>query len=331
LSPIPYVRGQVIALGALLAAAALLGGALVALCCAAFASASAALLAARYRHDLVVTGASVPPHRGRLDSIVSNDAWAALVPALLLALASLAFAFQPSGQAAVTACVAISYLSVAATAIYASSLVDWYVILPRISGQLGARPCQKADPDFPFPHSWKEVTRWWYIHRIVGTLVFRFMVGWAIAAVIGDLVGASTGAKFLGGLVMGIFATYLSATAAAVFQAGQAKAMVGQTIEVRARARRRRWPPFELVHPPELDGRQYVVDVSLEGVHLAGVRSWERDRLSSPTEFLRHPDRLDLVNLDSASVASRQFAGCEGRCSGINWYCLENPRCFEAK
>jgi hypothetical protein len=331
MSPIPYVRGQLVALGLLLVAAALLGASIVALGCATVASAAAALLAGRYRHDLAAMGASVPPHRSRLDTLVSNDAWAALAPGLLLSLSSLALGFEPSGAAAATARVAVSYLTIAATAIYVSSLVDWYVILPRISGQLGARPCRSTEPEFPFPHSWKQVTQWWYVHRIVSTAVFRFMVGWTIAAVIGDIVGVGTGAKFLGGLVMGIFASYVAAATTAVFQAAQPKVMVGQTIKVRARPRRRRLPPFDKVHPPDLKGRQYVVDVSVEGVHLARARKWEREDLLSPLRFLRNPDRLDLVNLDSASVAPRQFSGCEGRCSGINWYCLENPRCFEAK
>jgi hypothetical protein len=328
MSPLPYVRGQVVVLAILLATSAVLGASVVALSCAATASASIFALGTKYRHDLTVMGASTPPHRARLDAVVSGDAWAALAPASLLTALSFAFPVDPS--TAGTARIAVGYLTIAATAVYISSLVDWYVILPRIGGQLGARPCRDDDPGFPYPHSWKEVTRWWYIHRIVATLVFRFLVAWALAAVIGKFVGAGEGAKFLAGLVMGIFATYLSTVSAAVFEAAQPKLLVGQTVNVKARPRRQRWPPFTKIHPPDLRGRQHVVDVSLEGVHLTGAATREHNPLPSP-RFVRDADRLALANLDSAKLAPRQFSGCTGRCSGINWYCIENPRCFQAK
>jgi hypothetical protein len=28
---------------------------------------------------------------------------------------------------------------------------------------------------------------------------------------------------------------------------------------------------------------------------------------------------------------AKPFSGCKGGCSGINWYCIENPRCFAPK
>jgi len=330
MSPLPYIRAQVIVLAVLLAAAAILGASITAASCAVVTSASAFALAAKYRRDLATMGASIPSHRARLDSVVSGDAWAALAPTGLLVALSFVFPVEPSSGAADAAAAAAGYLTIAAAAIYISSLVDWYVILPRISGQLGPRPCRDPDPGFPYPHSWKEVTRWWYIHRIAATLVFRFLIAWALAAAIGEIAGVGTAAKFLGGLIMGIFATYLSTVSAAVFEAAQPKLLVGQTVNVRARPRRQRWPPFTRIHPPDLRGRQYVVDVSLEGVHLTGAAAREADPLPPP-RFVRDADRLPLANLDSSKLAQREFSGCVGRCSGINWYCVENPDCFEAK
>jgi len=65
-------------------------------------------------------------------------------------------------------------LGVTAAIILLSSLIDWYVILPRISGLLGIRPCREPDTDFPRrPQTWREVTRWWYIHRIIAALALR--------------------------------------------------------------------------------------------------------------------------------------------------------------
>jgi hypothetical protein len=317
-------------LAALSALAAVLGASVLVLSCAATALALALALEARYRHDLRATNASAPPHRAQLDAVVGGDARAALAPATLLALLSFAFSIEPTG-AAHTARTAIGDLTIAATVVYISSLVDWYVILPRISGQLGSRPCRPGSPRFPYPHTWKEVTRWWYIHRIAGALVFRVFLALALTAVIGDLVGAGSEAQVIVGLTMGMFAAYMASIPSAVLEAAQPKVILGQTVLVNARPRRQLWPPFKRIYPPDLHGRQYVVDVSLEGVHLTEADPREGAGSPSPVEFVRHPDRLPLANLDSAKLAPRAFCGCEGRCSGINWYCIENPACFEAK
>lgn len=330
MSPLPYVRAHAIVFASLLIASGILGGSLLALLCALVTSAAAALLNARYRHDVAVTGATTPLHRSRLDEVVAGDALAALAPATLLITISLVVGLSPSGAAAQTARVAIGFLTLATAAIYVSSLVDWYVILPRVSGQLGARPCRDRDPHFPFPHSWKEVTRWWYIHRVIATVAFRFLAAAAIAAVLGQFIGAGEQAKILAGLVMGVFATYVSTLGSAVFQGAQPKLLVGDTVLVRPRPHRQWWPPFTKVHPPDLRGRQYVIDVSLEGIHMTQAAAREEPTLPQP-RFVREADRLALVNHDSARLAPQPFSGCAHRCAGINWYCIKNPRCFEAK
>jgi hypothetical protein len=330
MSPLPYVRAQAVALAVLLIASGVLGASLLALLCALGSVAGAALLSLRYRHDVAVSGATIPPHRARLDDVVSGDAVAALGSATLLVVVSLAFGVSPGSDAAATARVAIGFLAIAAAAIYLSSLVDWYLILPRVSGQLGARPCRDRDPRFPFPHSWKEVTRWWYIHRIVATVAFRFLLAAAIASVLGQFIGAGEEAKIIAGLVLGVFATYFSTLSSAVFQGAQPRILVGETVIVRARPRRQWWPPFSKVYPPDLDSRQYVVDVSLEGIHMTAAAPREQLDLPDP-RFVREVDRLPLVNHDSARLSPREFSGCAHRCSGINWYCIKNPRCFEAK
>jgi hypothetical protein len=329
-SPLPYVRAQAVALAALLIASGILGASLLALLCALGAAAGATLLGLRYRHDVAVAGAAIPPHRARLDDVVASDTVAALAPATLLIVVSLAVGLGPGGDAVGTARIAVGFLAVAAAAIYLSSLVDWYVILPRVSGQLGARPCRDRDPCFPFPHSWKEVTRWWYIHRIVATLAFRFLVAAAIAAVLGEFIGAGEETKILAGLVLGIFATYVSTLSSAVFQGAQPKLLVGETAIVRPRPCRQWWAPFPMVHPPDLEDRQYVVDVSLEGIHMTAAAPREQSDLPEP-RFVREADRLPLVSHDSARLSPQEFSGCVHRCSGINWYCIENPRCFEPK
>lgn len=330
MSPLPYVRAHAVALAALLVASGILGTSLLALLCVLTSATGAALLNARYRHDVAVTGATILPHRAKLDEVVASDAIAALGPATLLIVISWVVGLSPSGDGAATARIAIGFLAIAAAAIYLSSLVDWYVILPRMSGQLGARPCRDRDPRFPFPHSWKEVTRWWYIHRIVATVAFRFLLAAAIAAVLGQFIGVGEEAKIIAGLVLGVFATYVSTLSSAVFQGAQPKLLVGETVIVEPRPRRQLWPPFTKIHPPALDDRQYVIDVSVEGIHMTAAAPREQPELPEP-RFVREADRLALVNHDSARLSSREFSGCAHRCSGINWYCIDNPRCFEPK
>ena len=331
MSPIPYVRGQVIALSLLAVAGAILGASLVALCSVAVALVLSRLFDARYRHDVSVTEADVPPHRASLDDLMRNDAWAALTPALLVALIALLVGLHPDGSALQTARAVLASLTIAAAGVYSSSLVDWYVILPRLSGQLGHRPCRSAHPGFPFPHSWKEVTRWWYIHRIIGALIFRVFVSLAAAAIVGDLIGVGVQAKIAAGLIIGLFGPYMASIPDAILQASQPKVLVGQTVLAKARPRRQLLPPFRKIEPPELHGPQYVVDVSVEGVHLTATAPRTADTPPSDEPFVGHPDRIGLANLESARAAPHHFSGCRERCSGINWYCIENPRCFEAK
>lgn len=166
-----------------------------------------------------------------------------------------------------------------------------------------------------------------------GTVVHtaRIAIGFlTLAAILGAFIGLGEGTKVLAGLILGIFATYISTLGSAVFQGAQPKLLVGDTVLVRPRPRRQWWPPFSKIHPPDLRGRQYVIDVSLEGIHL--TPAGPREEAALPEQrFVREADRLALVNHDSARLSQQGFSGCMHRCAGINWYCIENPRCFEAK
>jgi hypothetical protein len=335
MSPIPYVRGQVVVLGALIAGAGLFDGATLGMCCGLTALVWLLVLREKYRWDLVrVEATAVPPHRARLDKVVAGDALLALAPATLLATLFAADALHPlSGHDAVHG--ATAALAVAATVIWASSLFDWYLILPRISGQLGPRPCRSASevPDFFFPSTWKEVTRWWYIHRVVAAFAFRVGLSAALAVVIGEVSGLHDEARWFAGVAMLLFLSYgFSALWHGVGQAGHAKAIVGQTVGVERRpGKRRKLPPFTKLPPLAFDGRYYVVDVSIESVQLVDVDPHEADTLPEPEKFERHPRSVLLPNADAIYPTTPKFCGCKDRCSGVNWYCIENPRCFEVK
>jgi hypothetical protein len=334
MGPIPYVRGQVAVLAILIAGAGVFDAAVLGACCGSAAFAWLLLVREKYRWDLVRKRAATPPHRARLDRVVAGDALVTLLPATLCAaLFATGIAHPLTGHGAVHG--ATAALAVAATVIWASSLFDWYLILPRVSGQLGPRPCRSASEvaEFPFPSTWKEVTRWWYIHRVAAAFAFRVGLSTALAVAIGEISGLHQEARWFAGVAMLLFSSYaFSALWHGIGQAGHAKAIVGQTIRVERRpGKRRRLPPFRRLPPLQLDGRYYVVDVAIESVQIVDVEPHEAGVLPAPEKFERHPGSVLLPNVDAIHPAQPKFRGCEGRCSGINWYCIENPRCFEAK
>lgn len=334
MSPIPYVRGQVVVLAVLIVGTGLFDAALLGASCGAAALGWLLLLGEKYRWDLMRTGAVVPPHRARLDRVVAGDAVVTLLPASVLALLFATGVLTPLGGHE-PAHGATAALAVAATIIWASSLFDWYLILPRISGQLGARPCRSASeiPEFFFPATWKEVTRWWYIHRVVAAFAFRVGLSTALAVVIGEISGLHQEARWFAGVAMLLFLSYgFSTLWHGVGQAGHAKAIVGQTVGVERRPGKRRWlPPFTKLPPLSFEGRYYVVDVSIESVQLIDVEPHEAAALPGPEKFERHPRGVLLPNADAIYPTRPKFRGCRGRCSGVNWYCIENPNCFEVK
>jgi hypothetical protein len=221
-SPIPYIRGQVAVLAILIAGAGLFDAAILGACCGVVAFAWMLVVRGKYSRDLARTKAEAPPHRARLDRVVAGDTLATLLPATLLAAAfALNLPHPLVGHVAVHG--AIAALVVTTTVIWASSLFDWYLILPRVSGQLGPRPCRSAGEvaEFPFPSTWKEVTRWWYIHRVAAAFAFRVGLSTALAVVIGEVSGLQREARWFAGVAMLLFSSYaFSALWHGVSQAG---------------------------------------------------------------------------------------------------------------
>jgi hypothetical protein len=293
----------------------------------------------RYRRDVDRSGC-LPPHRAALDRVVEGDA--ILMVSFALAVCA-AFALHPihathwlvvSGESS-------RVFALGWTVVYASSLVDWYLILPRVSGQLGHRPCRAADEvaEFSFPSTWREVTRWWYIHRVVAAISFRFGLSTAIATAAAALTGVELLGKGVALIVMLSFGAYAFTAAIQGFreakqvgQGGHTKGAVGQTVKVERRPRRRSLlRPWYEPPPLAIEGRHYVVDVALESVQLARVESREAEILPDPIRFERDFDSVPLADVDALRQEEEKFSGCRERCSGINWYCIENSRCYRPK
>lgn len=347
MSPEPYVRAQAGALAFALLVAALQGPAIAALICTGATALVASVLYMRYRGDLRTARVDVvPQHRERLDLIVAGDVRAALAVGAVAAAFMLVLSVQRPdlGIAPISAVL----LGVTAAIILLSSLVDWYVILPRISGLLGTRPCREPDTDFRRrPQTWREVTRWWYIHRIIAALALRFGLSFAISLTVAQHLDIPYGASIVAGAAVGFLASYVAAVRKAAWQAGHPSLIVGRTVRrltvkrvprtITVLGRELKLPYLSRAEVGEMRPREYVYDVSLEAVQFVAAAKYEGEdvpRYDNDGKKLYERDLAKVLVRDveaSAPDPAEAFSGCDGRCSGINWYCIENPRCFATK
>ncbi len=340
------MRGQAYALAILLVGAAVFGNPEAALGFTVLTGIASLLLYLKYKGDLraaKVKGAA--RHRERLDLILAGDLRAALLAGLTASLLLIALPVErPTSDVPPGASILLAFT---ASVVLLSSLVDWYVILPRVSGLLGIRPCRQPNTDFPrFARTWRETTRWWYIHRIVAALVLRFGISYAVVIVVAHRTSIPGGAGIVGGAAAASFASYLAAIPKAVWEAGHPSLIIGRTVSRRGVERVPRVLTIfgvglnvpllsrRVIGPPR--PRDYVYDVALEAVQLVPSPRREgevpRDE-NGDLVYERDPNKLKVRDIDASrpEPADEAFHGCDGRCSGINWYCLENPRCFATK
>jgi hypothetical protein len=297
--------------------ATVLGGSVFVLATGGLVALSALTLWAKYSRDLDRSGQECPAHRDRLDILVTGDARAALLPPLVLACFVVIFSPSPPSTAPFVLN-AVATVTVVAAVVYVSSLFDWYLILPRVSGLLGVRPCKKEGEPPGWPNTWRKVTRWWYIHRIVAAFVFVFGLALALGMIASGLTNASSNwVEFALTAVLGLFGAYRKAIYPATKEAGHPHLIVGRTYE------------------RPLGGRSYVFDVSIEGVDLASADKYEARATDFPLpvdgiEFEKAPNEISHAQAQELTSAA-PYTGCERRCVGISWYCIENKQCFEEK
>lgn len=328
----------------LLIALAVLDSGVAAISCAGATGLAALFLRGRYRGDLAAARVQIPSHRERLDVIVADDVRAAVATGLVAGGLLLGFGIHrpDAWLPPITPLI----LAIVAATVLISSLADWYVILPRLSGLLGVRPCRDPDIDHVrFPRTWRETTRWWYIHRIVAALVLRFGLSYALARAVTHHVSLPGGASVVAASVTTLFASYLWASGAGVLEAGHLTLILGRTVRRHLVERRPRTltvfgRPMQIplvsrrVLGP-LGPREYIYDVALESVQLVPVAARERgqphDR-DGNLVYERNPAKLRVRDISASQpVPARPFRGCAEHCSGINWYCIENPQCFATK
>jgi hypothetical protein len=216
-----------------------------------------------------------------------------------------------------------------------------------MSGLLGIRPCRDPDADFrQFPRTWRETTRWWYIHRIVAAIVMRYGIAYAAVVTLDHNVTLPGATTVLGGLVGGFLASYVAAVPRAVWEAGHPTLTVGRTMCLQATQRTTRalhvaghaipLPGTSRRTLDEYGPRQYVYDVALETVELVDATTREREVPrdgAGNVVYERNPAKIKFrdVQRTKPKPAEPAYTGCARVCAGINWYCVENPRCFDSK
>ncbi len=310
------MRIQAAAVCVTLVSTVVLGGATFVLVAGGALALFAVFVWRKYRRDKLLAAAEVPPHRERLDMLMSGDARAALLPGIVLGVFASVLA-PDTPHVAGFVVDAVEIVTLVAVVVYGSSLFDWYVILPRMTGLLGPRPCRDDGGFKTFPRTWREVTRWWYGHRFVAG--FFVVYGAALAA--GILVAGATGASspwvdLSITAVFGSLGAYRKALLPAAKEFMHPRLIIGRTVTSR------------------FGERRYVYDVALEGVQTVSAEKFEKRAEAmlpdEKPEFEDGPGRTPLTAVDEMGDGER-YTGCDRRCAGISWYCIENEDCFRAK
>jgi hypothetical protein len=274
------------------------GGAAV----AAFASGAVLLagliLEVGYRIGLRGTSSRpVPAHRRDLDRVVRLQ-WlgAGMAGVVVVVAAALLDADSIDPHRFLDAVITLGLIAV--VAIFVSSLIDWYWILPRVSGILRPGPCEATGGQL-----WARVTGVWLFHRAVATLV-----------VTGSLTGlclymGQTGPDdgkpvwFIVGTVIAAATLWFNSQSLRALQlAFNPKQHVGDLLDIHGR-------------------KSYVVDVSLQGAKYMLVAA-------PRTEFVTKRDgSFALEDLGRFDPAEDTEAPCSvDVCAKINWYCRCNPK-----
>jgi hypothetical protein len=192
----------------------------------------------------------------------------------------------------------VTAATIGSAAVMASALVDWFWVLPRVSGMAGEAPCELAGRE-----RWARTTSIWLFHRSAATLVVAGAVT-GVALYMADTAKSNNSAKtawfVIGGTFVTAVAPFVNASAKALWLAFNPTTTIGDTVDIHGRD-------------------CIVVDVSLQGAKYllpGSVPRTDFDRKEdgsfSLDDFGRYPRRPNLP------------APCAGGCAKANWYCRHN-------
>jgi hypothetical protein len=200
-------------------------------------------------------------------------------------------------------------LVVAATTIYVSSLIDWYWVLPKISGMVGLAPCERTGGE-----RFAGVTKIWFFHRATATTIVTFVLAGVPGYMAGSTGGhsaVSTGWVVLGSALAIGYNSVNTGLTAAFRYAFNPRFHVGDIIRVRA--------------DPEDSTMQdaYVADVSIQGLKY----KLPPDESEATPKFADKGLLLPMDAIGRTNRARQPQAPCKDieHCRAVNWYCFRNP------
>jgi hypothetical protein len=205
-------------------------------------------------------------------------------------------------------------VAIAVPAIYVSSIVDWYWVLPKVSGMAGVAPCERVGGE-----GFAGVTKIWLFHRAAATAIVTVVLAAVpgyMAGTTGD--GSESAAWVILGSALAIGYNSVNTGLTTAFRyAFNPELYVGDIIRVRA--------------DPEDAGLKdaYVVDVSIQGLKYKLVE----DALRGEPCFLAkgEPLRIDDIATTRRSRQPRPPCPSVASCQAANWYCFRNPNAHVAR
>lgn len=262
-------------------------------------------------------GRGMPPHRASLERIVLGQWIGASVLGAAAGLACVTYDFAPLAETNRVVDTLIVGVTVGAIAVFLSSLIDWYVILPKVSGLAGPAPCECAGGA-----RWKYTTNIWYFHRSAATTLI-YLAATGIPSYMG---GTAKGSGIVAwGIVAVIVATaggyFFRAMFLAAWYSFNPPILVGDQIFVTA--------------AEEGDGdvavrrhRAYVLDVSLQG---AKYKVLHGGRYVGKPFIDKDDGNVPNHKLPQAKAPRNDGEPLCGKnhCTGVNWYCRFNPEAHD--
>ena len=201
-----------------------------------------------------------------------------------------------------------------AACVYAASLIDAYIVSPRLRGDRGKRPCQEVKDA-----KWRPLTQLWLLHRILAYLAVRIsLAAGVVIVVVASIHKPSTAVTSAIVAVSSLVAAYLLNRATPIFiSAINPPFYVGDKV----------WVVEEYAAGEKPQTSYYAVDVSIDGVGLLELADSNKavDRDPSPggdAGSARTHDRIVAIGDMGRLLRSRRvFAACATECQWVNKYC----------
>ncbi len=214
----------------------------------------------------------------------------------------------------------VTAVTIGIAAIFVSSLIDWYWVLPRISGVVRKAPCEQAGGQ-----QWARTTGVWLFHRGVATTAVAGCLYGVFLYMGSRDQGSSRGTWYIAGTIVATATlAFLAAASRALWLGLNPRVQVGDRLDVHGRS-------------------CHVVDVSLQGakyVELDELGGRRRTHAVEEAIAERAAEREDagFVQKEDGSISLEDFGRfrrdgaatpCADGCREVNWYCHRNPRAYD--